>query len=72
LCEYVDIVQKIVYERYVTLWLCHLHFKKNLKTKWRQNEEWWKLKYFTMQKYNLLKKKNPLKETKILSDIRTI
>ncbi len=34
--------------------------KKYLKAK----EERWKLKYFTMQKYNLLK--NPLKETKIL------
>jgi hypothetical protein len=29
--------------------------------------ELWKLKYFTMQKYNL--QKNPLKETKILQDI---
>jgi hypothetical protein len=29
----------------------------------RQKEELWKLKYFTMQKYNL--QKNPLKETKI-------
>jgi hypothetical protein len=25
LCEYVDIVQKIVYKGYVTPWLCHLH-----------------------------------------------
>jgi hypothetical protein len=33
-------------------------------------EELWKFKYFTMQKYNLQKKKkNPLKETKILQDI---
>jgi len=31
----------------------------------RAKEELWKLKYFTMQKYNLLQK-NPLKETKIL------
>jgi hypothetical protein len=38
-------------------------FKKYLKAK----EELWKLKYFSMQKYNL--KKNPLKETKILQDI---
>jgi len=31
--------------------------------------ELWKLKYFTMQKYN---SKNPLKETKILQDIITL
>jgi hypothetical protein len=31
---------------------CHLHLKKYLKAK----EEFWKLKYFTMQKYNLKKK----------------
>jgi hypothetical protein len=41
-----------------------IYIKKYLKAK----EELWKLKYFTMQKYNL-KKKNPLKETKILQDI---
>jgi hypothetical protein len=40
--------------------------KKYLKAK----EELWKLKYFTMQKYNL--QKNPLKETKILEDIITL
>jgi len=34
-------------------------------------EELWKLKYFTMQKYNP-QKKNPLKETKILQDIITL
>jgi hypothetical protein len=34
--------------------------KKNLKAK----EELWKLKYFTMQKYNYLQK-NPLKNKKI-------
>ncbi len=49
----------------VTLWPCHLHFKKYLKAK----EELWKLKYFTMQWYNLQLKKNPLKRTKILQDI---
>ncbi len=43
--------------------LAILHFKKYLQAK----EELWKLKYFTMQKYNL--QKNPLKETKILQDI---
>jgi hypothetical protein len=50
----------------VTPWPCHLHLKKGSL---RQKEELWKLKYFTMQKYNLHKKKNPLKETKILQDI---
>jgi len=40
-----------------------MYIKKYLKPK----EEEWKLKYFTMQKYNL--QKNPLKETKILQDI---
>jgi hypothetical protein len=28
----------------------------------KAKEELWKLKYFTMQKYHLQKKKNPLKE----------
>jgi len=40
-----------------------IHIKKYLKAK----EELWKLKYFTMQKHDLLK--NPLEETKILQDI---
>ncbi len=44
-----------------------LPFTLNQKKK---KEELWKLKYFTMQKYNL--KKNPLKETKILQDIITL
>jgi hypothetical protein len=39
-----------------------IYIEKYLKAK----EELWKLKYFTMQKYNL--QKNPLKETKILQD----
>jgi hypothetical protein len=39
------------------------YVKTNLKAK----EELWKLKYFSMQKYNL--QKNHLKETKILQDI---
>jgi hypothetical protein len=47
----------------VTLWPCDLGFKKDRKAK----EELRKLKYFTMQKYNL--QNNPLKETKILQDI---
>jgi hypothetical protein len=41
------------------------YIKKYLKAK----GELWKLKYFTMQKYN---SKNPLKETKILQDIITL
>jgi hypothetical protein len=40
-----------------------IYIKKYLKAK----EELWKLKNFTMQKYNL--QKNPLKETEILQDI---
>jgi hypothetical protein len=43
-----------------------IYIKKYLKAK----EELWKLKYFTMQKYNL--QKNPLKQTKILQDIITL
>jgi hypothetical protein len=39
-----------------------IYIKKYLKAK----EEWWKFKYFTMQKHDL--QKNPLKETKILQD----
>jgi hypothetical protein len=42
-----------------------IYMKKYLKAK----EELWKLKYFTMQKYNL--QLNPLKETKILQDTIT-
>jgi len=45
-----------------------IYNKKELKAK----EELWKLKYFTMQKYNLKKKEKPLKETKILQDIVTL
>jgi hypothetical protein len=36
----------------------------------KAKEQLWKLKYFTMQKYNL--QKNPLKETKILQDATTL
>jgi hypothetical protein len=43
-----------------------VHIKKYCKAK----EELRKLKYFTMQKYNL--QKNPLKETKIFQDIITL
>jgi len=44
------------------------------KKYFRAKEELWEFKYFTMQKYNLPKKKqkNPLKETKILQDIITL
>jgi len=41
-----------------------------IKTYLKAKEELWKLKYFTMQKYNL--HKNTLKETKILQDIITL
>jgi hypothetical protein len=50
----------------VTLRPCHFTFKKHLKAK---EEELWKLKYFTMQKYINLQKKTPVRETKILQDI---
>jgi hypothetical protein len=43
-----------------------MYIKKDLKAK----EDLWKLKYFTMQKYNL--QKFALKETKILQDIITL
>ncbi len=43
-----------------------IYIKKYLKEK----EELAKLKYFTLQKYNL--QKNPLKETKILQEIITL
>ncbi len=41
-----------------------------LKSYRKPKEELWELKYFTMQRYNL--QKNPLKEAKILQDIRTL
>jgi hypothetical protein len=45
-----------------------IHIKKYPKAK----EESQKLKYFTMQNYNLILKKNPIKETQILQDIITL
>jgi hypothetical protein len=36
----------------------------------KAKQELWKLKYFTIQKYNL--QNNPLKEAKILQDIITL
>ncbi len=56
----------IYWTRSVSHWGLAIYIKKYLKTK----EELWKLKYFTMQKYNLTK--NSLKETKILQDIVTL
>jgi hypothetical protein len=50
----------------VTLYGLAIYIKKYLKA---EEEELWKLKYFTMQKYNL--QKNSLQETKILQDIIT-
>jgi hypothetical protein len=44
-----------------------IYIKKDLKAK---EEELWKLKYFTMQKYKL--PKHTLKETKIFPDILTL
>jgi hypothetical protein len=44
-----------------------IYIKKYLKAK---EEELWKLKYFTMPKYNL--QNIPLQETKILQDIITL
>ncbi len=43
-----------------------IYIKKTLKAK----EEFWKLKYFTMQQYNL--QNIPLQETKILQDTITL
>jgi hypothetical protein len=48
----------------VTLWPCHAFTLNKIL---RQQKELWKLKYFTIQKYNL--QKHPLNETKILQDI---
>jgi hypothetical protein len=50
----------------VSHWGLAIYIKKYLRAK----EKLWKLKYFTMQKYNL--QKSPLKETKILQDIITL
>jgi hypothetical protein len=47
-----------------------LSFAIYIKTFTKAKEELWKLKHFTMQKYNL--QKNPLEETKILQDIKTL
>jgi hypothetical protein len=50
--------------------LAHLHQKSILRQK---KTYYGNAKYFTMQKYNLpQKKKNTLKETKILQDVNTL
>jgi hypothetical protein len=41
--------------------------KSKYLKKAKEEEQLWKLKYFTMQRYNL--QKHPPKETKILQDI---
>ncbi len=47
--------------------VCHIAaLPFNIEKYLKEKEELWKLKYFTMQKYNL--QKNPLKETKILQE----
>jgi len=51
----------------VTLCGLAIYIKKYLKA--QKKKELWKLKYFTMQKYNLFKKILSLKETKILKNI---
>jgi hypothetical protein len=55
-----DLPYKIVF------YIVKIYIKRYLKAK----EKLWKLKYFTMQKYNL--HKNPLKQTKVLQDIITL
>jgi hypothetical protein len=51
--------------------VCHtVTLPPTLKSILRQTKELWKLKYFSMQKYKVLK--NPLKETKVLQDIKTL
>jgi hypothetical protein len=49
--------------------LCHLHTSKSIFLQAKE-EELWKLKYFTMQKYNL--QKILQNKTKILQDIITL
>jgi hypothetical protein len=51
--------------------VCHtVALPFTLKKYLKAEENLWKFKYFTMQKYNL--QKNPLQETKILQDIITL
>jgi hypothetical protein len=44
-------------------WPCHFTLKSIFEGKKEEEELLWKLKYFTMQKYNL-QKNNPLKQKK--------
>ncbi len=52
--------------------MCQLHcgLAIYIKEYLKAEEELWKLKYFTIQKYNL--QKSPLKETEILQDYNSI
>jgi hypothetical protein len=62
-----QIILRIPFQQVV----CHtVALPFTLKSILKAKEELWKLKYFTMQEYNL--QKNPLKETKILQDIITL
>jgi hypothetical protein len=47
--------------------VCHYGFTIYIQKYFKEKKELWKLKYFTMRKYNL--QKNPLKENKILQVI---
>jgi hypothetical protein len=55
---------------FLTRGVSHCGLAIYIKNYIKANEELWKFKYFTMQKYNL--QKNPLKGTKILQDIITL
>jgi hypothetical protein len=48
----------------------HCGLAISIRSYLKAKEQFWKLKYFTMQKYNL--QKNPPKATKILQDIITL
>jgi hypothetical protein len=53
--------------------VCHtVPLPFTLKNVLRQTKNYGKLKYFTMQIYNLQKNPNPLKETQILQEIITL
>jgi hypothetical protein len=62
-----DIIYIYIYiTKHVSHYGLAIYNKKYLKAK----EELWKFKYFSKQKNDL--QKNPLKETKILQDIKTL
>jgi hypothetical protein len=56
---------------FITRGVSHCGLAIYIKTYLKAKEELWKLKYFTMQKYNL-SKKFCKKKTKILQDIITL